>query len=173
MIFILIVKRAIKTHEHVNEDFALSIPHTKVLCFWRRLFEILDYVHSRRIQWMDPRFWNILLQNGEIILFDWHLGEYIEPDPEDGITKGKKLLLGHKFLEEEIHVFDVRKISKRIGNYLDTLGNTTGWDEDTQRLNKMRKRMSSHTPPSFHWLLQNDDYFTRHSLKDDLCSLVW
>jgi hypothetical protein len=175
---IAVTERAIQTHEHVDEDGVLSIPKSKVPCFWRRLFEILDYVHSRNIRFIDTKFWNMLLQDGEIILFDWHMGDIVVTSNDTPISskqgKKQKLPFRHVILEEDdtVHSYDVYKVGKRVREYLDSIPKKKR-DADWRRLGDMRKRMQGDDPPSFGWLVKNHEYFVHQSNNTTSCSLVW
>ena len=179
---IALVERAVQTHKHADEKvWVLNVPTNKVQCFWRRLFEILDYVHSRNIRLKDSGLWNMLLQDGEIILFDWHQGDIVVDEKQpSNTTHANKLPFRHVRLDKDdgddgemsVHSFDVYKIGKRIGDLLKTAPEEE-WSDDWRRLQAMRRQMrhDDDPMPSFGWFLENHEYFVQHQNKT--CSLLW
>lgn len=104
---ITVTEKVTATHEHINEDDILDIPASKVRCFWRNLFELLGYLHSKNVMMIDTKLWNILLQNGTIVMFDWNNGKVFH----DGLS-----------VEEygwHVHEYDVYSFGKRMREFLD------------------------------------------------------
>lgn len=81
------------------------------------------------MQWIDSKLWNVLLQNGKIILFDWHMGIIREGElpssnatnsAEDPQKNRPRLPFGHKYLNpgEMIHDYDTYEVASLIKEYL-------------------------------------------------------
>ena len=185
---ISIVEKAVETHAHygTEEPFALELPNPHLIkCFWKQLFDILDYVHSRNIRWVDTKLWNALLQDGIIVLFDWHVANTVVVDDFDsnnntssGITTKedkRDLLFGHISLQdpkEKVSDTDVYKISKRIKEYLESQNfdhnNDSGDDEDDDlhQLYHLSEMMRKDYPPTMGWFLKHHKYFQDHNCCD-------
>jgi len=147
---IAIIERATATHSHLK-DGVLDVP--RPYCFWKRLFEIMDYVNSKNVQLTDTKLWNMLLQNGEIILFDWHMARlFVSPNAT------KPLPYGHRQLKsgQQVHDHDVNRIGSRIQEYLDARQVNT---REKALLQDMVHVMQQDHPPSFGWILDHHEYF--------------
>lgn len=181
---ISVTERAIATHDHLNRKDALRLPTRRLeKCFWRRLFEILDYAHSRNITWIDTKLWNVLLQDGEIIVFDWHMGEFVVDDGNlttaNASSQQKKLPFGHTTLDvgEKVHDHDVYKLGKRVLEYVRSIP-AADWEKVEnggtmeKQLLDLGSRMQKDHPPTLRWLLDNHDYF-QDVKRSENCSLTW
>jgi len=161
----IIAQERIYPSHTINRGKCLLIPKDKIRCFWRRLFEAIDYAHSRNVMMIDISFPNVLIQDGEIILFDWNTAEFFEPNGtkyEWMVTKKNKNF---------VYSYDVSKLGKLIGYYLkcDTLNITKS---DVTLLKKMNRMMiKNYDSHSLQWYIQNHKYFTTE--KDEECDLNW
>ena len=182
---ISIVEKVVDTHEHLGRHSRLELPNPQLVkCFWKQLFDILDYVHSRNIRWVDTKLWNVLLQDGIIILFDWHVANTVVVDDVDsnnntlsGITtkeEKRDLLFGHISLQdpkEKVSDTDVYTISKRIKEYLESqnfdYNNDSGdEDNDLHQLYHLSEMMRKDYPPTMGYFLKHHRYFQDHNCCD-------
>ena len=192
---IALMEKAVATHRHLRkpQSSLLVLPTPDLVkCFWYQLFQILDHVHSHQIQWVDTKLWNVLLQNGRIILFDWHKARTVHRPT----NTQAELPFGHVILEdpkEKVSDYDVFKVGKRIKEYLKSkkakakptmksaaYGNNAntnathyGINEDAiglYQLHTLREMMHQPYPPTMGWFLKNHEYFNGTSPS---CKLIW
>lgn len=73
---VIIMEEVRATHHHMKDyTQELILPAEKIRCFFYRYFETLAYAHSRYVILIDTKFWNIMLQDGALKVFDWNLAE--------------------------------------------------------------------------------------------------
>jgi len=177
---VTVSERATATHRHVRSDDALSVPANKVRCFWRRLFELLDYIHRQNIMIYDTKMWNFMLNDGDIIMFDWNLAKIFVPNNDSGTVTEYGRVSPPKY--QTAHEHDVRKLGKRIGEFLERqesklkrgkkLGEIIS-ETDRKLLRNMKDLMQDRqkTPPTLMWLLDHHEYFAIE--RENECSLKW
>ena len=186
---ISIVERLEPTHMHYNgATKILDIPDDKVACFWKRLFEIMDYIHTRNVRWIDTAIWNIVLSNGEMAIIDWHCAhsvrikngsETTSIEVIEGTNKNKNSCPETDVVladGEQVHTWDANTISKRIREFLGTKLDSIRAKQNYEiyGLVDLQRDMSRYpNPPSFGWLLANHPYFKRLKNITRGCNLTW
>lgn len=179
-ISITVSERAIATHRHIGSDDALKVPASKVRCFWRRLFELLDNVHRQNIMIYDTKLWNFMLTDGDIIMFDWNMGKIFVPNNDTGRVTEYGRVSPPKY--QTVHEHDVRKFGLRIVEFLERQESNLKkgkhlWEivseTDRKLLANMKDLMQDkqRTPPTLKWLLDHHEYFAIE--RDDSCFLEW
>jgi hypothetical protein len=158
-ISLTLVERAVATNALIDNDFNLIVPAKNVRCFWRRLFQVLDYIHSKGIMVIDLMLHNIMLQDGKIIFFDLNMGRLAtnatSVHARDTITIGE-------------HVIDFLTFQQNQRKY----NKTTISTKDEELLKDMEKRIrQSVPPPTMKWLLEHHEYFAIE--RSDPCVLMW
>jgi hypothetical protein len=53
-----LVEKVVKTHD-ILSNYIIIVPLSKLRCFWRTLFEALQYIHSRNVVVKDMELWNV------------------------------------------------------------------------------------------------------------------
>jgi serine/threonine protein kinase len=186
---VTVSERVRQTHKHLT-DHRLDIPSEKVRCFWRRLFETLDYAHSKKVIMTDTKLWNVMLQDGEMKFFDWNMAMIYEPsrDRHERHPMNTTKAYGRCYQGEsssscnEVHHYDVYKSSKRIDEFLvvDKRKRNRNLERDRSKIISRRDRdylkdlrdvMDDDNPPTMRWLLDHHNYFFAED--SDSCTLKW
>lgn len=164
---IAVVESVRPTPEHLDDDGYLTLlPLDQIYCFWKRLFENLDFVHAHNVSMHDTALWNTILQDGEVMLFDWHMGEIFVED-SSGLPKGYEQLTA----TDQPHFHDTNRVGKRIKEQLKRLASRAISPEDAHRLTDLYKIMQAPNPPTLGSLLRTHEYFMVHA--NDTCTLMW
>ena len=196
---IAVMERAMATHSHTRTDDAggavLDLPSTSLVrCFWKRLFETLDYVNAKQILWADTNLWNVLLQNGEIVFFDWNGARIYTTTKKDSSLQQHEAELpnGYELLDSGdadnphglVASRQIPKIAKRIREYLDFVkandrdleedhAKKQHWGELDRLCQSMLDKQTKRSRKTLGWFLENDNYFRKHQSELQACSLVW
>ena len=173
LVSISLMERVFETHEIFKTwEEILDIPLQHLRCFWRQLFEVVDYIHSRGVMVNDLELRNILLQDGIIKFFDLNMGTIFESSNSSNTTKQK---FGHVYppeLEYEfLHKRDASYIGYHVRHHLSEGVRKELSSKDVELLLDMRDRLESDEPPTMGWFLENHEYFAIE--EHALCNLVW
>lgn len=180
----IISERVRQTHKHLRHHI-LEVPSDKVRCFWRRLFETLDYAHSKNVIMVDTKLWNVMLQDGELKFFDWNMamiyeskGDRHERHKSKSTKPYSTCSQGKSHNCDAVHHYDVRKVSKRISEFLDYdkhkrkhhRSNTLP-RQDRDYLEDLKNIMAVKHPHSMKWLIEHHSYFLAEDTES--CILIW
>jgi hypothetical protein len=181
---VTVSERVRQTHKHLSHKL-LDVPSEKVRCFWRRLFETLDYAHSKKVIMVDTKLWNVMLQDGEMKFFDWNMAMIHETSRDRherhtmNTTKAyASCSQGKSSKCNAVHHYDVHKSSKRIDEFLAADKRKRNRDRsnivsrlDRNYLKDLRDAMAVENPPTMRWLLDHHNYFLAED--SDSCTLKW
>ena len=169
---ISLMERVVKTHEiFKTSDEILDIPLQHLRCFWRQLFEVSDYIHSRGVMINDLELRNILLQDGIIKFFDFNMGEIFS----NSSNTAKQKKFGHvyppEFEYKFLHERDAEYIGYHIRQHLSEEVQKELSSKDVELLLDIRDQLESDEPPTMGWFLENHEYFAIEEQAS--CNLVW
>jgi serine/threonine protein kinase len=115
------------THYDDNGEKNLIVPAPLVKCFFRLLFEVLDYAHKRNVMLRDIGLNNMMISHGELILFDWNLAKVYNPNRLEEVFTFRLRKIGppenvhkeHHSVYVNAHAWDVWVLGQKIiGKYL-------------------------------------------------------
>jgi len=156
--------------QKILKNNCLDIPKNKVRCFWRKLFEAFDYVHSRNVMFVDVSLNNFMIQDGKIILFDLNLAEFFEANA----TQYDWMVTTRN--ENFVYSYDIWKLGVLLEEYLacqmeDNL-NMNISSRDLKLLQQMKKMMiNDYDAHSLKWYIDHYEYFSIG--RDEECDLSW
>ncbi|GFH53395.1 predicted protein [Chaetoceros tenuissimus] len=191
---IQVCERVTRTHNHKYG----KMPGGKMRCFLHRLFDFLDYAHSKNIMIIDIALQNMILQDGVLKFIDWSDAAIFEGRNERKRRLSKNITLpyaicsagqctdGVKRDYDNVHEHDVSSLGPRISRMLEDYDDIdAGYDEEQKFYKKHGKyfinhrdrhliqnmtNMMSEERPTLRWLLDNHDYFSEDTSN---CTLVW
>ncbi|GFH53392.1 predicted protein [Chaetoceros tenuissimus] len=191
---IQVCEKVTRTHVHMHA----KMPGGKMRCFLSRLFDFLDYAHSKNIMIIDTVLYNVILQDGVMKFIDWSDAAIFEGRNERTRRMSKNITLpyaicsagqctdGVKRDYDCVHEHDVSSLGPRISRMLIYYNFTdAGYDEEQKFYEKHGKYFINHQDrhliqnmttimsekrPTLRWLLDNHDYFSEDSSN---CTLVW
>ena len=193
-ITVIVEERFFPTIKHQESKTKLIVPPNKIRCFFRRLFEILNYAHEHNVMQRDINLINLLIQDGDLKMYDWNEAIIFNPEKLQLVFE-RKLLLPRKPPFENtppenryksqhsvfvnVHGYDVWVVGNMIRHYVEDQQEEQDDDKrisdsDRRLLEDLASKMMIDDPeqrPTLKWLLDNHEYFAIE--KDDDCKLSW